>query len=46
MIEIPLDRDYKITILYLVQNDHVDEVIRREKLKTYPLKTPQGAGEQ
>ena len=45
MVEIPLDRDYKITILYLVQNDQVDEVIRREKLKTYPVETPQAAGQ-
>ncbi len=37
-IEIPLSDDYKITVLYLVQNDCVDAVIRQRKLKTYPEK--------
>lgn len=36
MLEIPLSDDYKITVLYLVQNDCVDAVIREHKLKTYP----------
>ncbi|KKL82589.1 hypothetical protein LCGC14_1983240 [marine sediment metagenome] len=35
MVEIPLDDDYKITVLYLVANDHVDEIIRKHGLKTY-----------
>lgn len=37
IVEIPLNDDYKISVLYLLQNDYVDEVIRTHKLKTYPI---------
>lgn len=40
MIEIPLNPDYKITILYLTPNDHVDKIIHKHKLKTHPLSIP------
>ncbi len=37
MVEIPLDADHRITVLYLTPNDEIDEVIREHKLETYPL---------
>ena len=40
MVEIPLNADYRITILYLTPNDDVDRIIREHGLKTYPLSRP------
>jgi len=37
LIEIPLDPEYKLTVLYLTPSPRVDEAIRRHGLKTLPL---------
>ena len=38
VIEIPLDSAYKITVLYLVENDRVNEVIEGSHLRCYEIR--------
>ncbi|HYW78107.1 MAG TPA: hypothetical protein VE890_00965, partial [Thermoguttaceae bacterium] len=37
IVEIPINADYRITVLYLTPNDDIDRVIRQHGLNTYPL---------
>jgi hypothetical protein len=37
VVEIPLDSDYKITVLYLTQHSYIEELIQDLELNTYEI---------